>query len=191
MFKKKIRKIQQLHWRVIACLIIVACSALIALTQIKSDKSEDQEDGLMLSRLHKLPQGKIIATGKNENFSGKIKITDYQIEELQLPQKAKAQVGGQEIETDTAWRITLRGGPFPLRAMPATLFIDGAFVGHGVESPDLKAVTFIVFDKSSLREGATLAFSYGRVAIGEVEMSEKLKLNENRLEIREGEKNDD
>ena len=121
--------------------------------------------------------GRLLAEGENSNAAGPYSITAYRVEELQLPRSVKPKVGGREVESDTAWRITLTGDSFPVRAMPPALFIDGVLVGYGVETSDLTAITFVTLDRSLLREGATLAFAYGNTRVGRVELSEKLKLN--------------
>jgi hypothetical protein len=60
-----------------------------------------------------------------------------------------------------AFRVTVTGGPFPIRALPAVVWIGDAAVGYGVESEDLDAITAVTFDESLLRDGATVYLSYG------------------------------
>lgn len=164
---------------IFAAMIVGCVTAAVAASapQTRSNSSISREEGLVLSRLHKAPPGKLLAEGENTNAVGPDSITAYRVEELQLPRSVKTKVGGREVESDKAWRITLTGGSFQVRAMPPALFIDGVLVGYGVENSDLTAITFVTLDRSLLREGATLAFAYGNTRVGRVELSEKLKLN--------------
>ena len=80
---------------------------------------------------------------------------------MTLPAAVEVEVGGKRVEVSRAFRVTVTGGPFPVRALPAVVWIDDVAVGYGVESEDLDAITAVTFDASLLREGATLYVSYG------------------------------
>lgn len=113
-----------------------------------------------MSDLLKLP-GKVVAESDAPAAVGKYKVKNYRVEELTLPAPAQAEVGGKRVEVSRAFRVTLTGGPFPVRALPAVVWIDDVAVGFGVESEDLDAITAVTFDESLVREGATLFLSYG------------------------------
>ena len=113
-----------------------------------------------MSDLLKMP-GKVIAESHASAAVGRLKVKDYRVEELQLPAPVKVEVGGKRAEVVRAFRVTVTGGPFPVRALPAVVWIDDEPVGYGVESEDLDAVTAVTFDASLLRDGATLYISYG------------------------------
>ncbi|MGH8549335.1 MAG: hypothetical protein ACRERU_12200 [Methylococcales bacterium] len=66
------------------------------------------------------------------------------------------------ITTDKAWRLTVLGGPFPVRAMPALLWVGDHLLGVGRKSPDLASLTAVTFDASILTEGSAIAISYQR-----------------------------
>ncbi len=58
-------------------------------------------------------------------------------------------------------RLTLHGGPFAVRAMPIVVRVDGRVIGRARPSPDLSAASTVSFDRSWLRVGAQVTWSYG------------------------------
>jgi hypothetical protein len=68
---------------------------------------------------------------------------------------------GQQVAIDKAWRITVQGGPFPVRALPAVIWIDDQIVGNGIENESLSQITAITFDGSLIRPGGVVSVSYG------------------------------
>ena len=130
-----------------------------------------------MSDLLKMP-GKVIAESDAPAAAGKLKVKNYRVEELQLPAPVSVEVRGKRAEVSRAFRVTVTGGPFPVRALPAVVWIDDEPVGYGVESEDLDAITAVTFDDSLLREGATLYVSYGdkENKEGRTALPEKLKL---------------
>jgi hypothetical protein len=122
--------------------------------------------------------GKVIAESDAPAPAGRLKIKNYRVEELTLPAPAEVEVGGKRVKVSRAFRVTVTGGPFPVRALPAVVWIDDVAVGYGVESEDLDAITAVTFDESLLREGATLYVSYGDKEKKEdrTALPEKLKL---------------
>ena len=137
------------------------------------------QEGLTMTELLKLP-GRLLGEGRNTRPAGQLKLLSYRVEELTLPRAVKVESRGQEVETDTAWRLTVTGGPFPVRDMPAVVWVDDQIVGYGVENERLSAITAITFDRSLLREGGTVSLSYGEEKQGRVKLPEKLKLNDAR-----------
>jgi hypothetical protein len=135
-----------------------------------------------MSDLLKLP-GKVIAeSNAPAAAAGRLKVKNYRVEELTLPAAVEVEVGGRRVEVSRAFRVTVTGGPFPVRAMPAVVWIDDVAVGYGVESEDLDAITAVTFDASLLREGATLYVSYGDKEKKEdrTPLPERLKLGANK-----------
>ncbi|HEV7889402.1 MAG TPA: hypothetical protein VGP08_02125, partial [Pyrinomonadaceae bacterium] len=134
-----------------------------------------------MSDLLKMP-GKVIAESDSPAAAGRLKVKNYRVEELTLPRPVEAEVGGRRVETARAFRVTVTGGPFPVRALPAVVWIDDTAVGFGVESEDLDAITAVTFDESLLRDGATLYVSYGDKEKKEdrTALPEKLKLGVNK-----------
>jgi hypothetical protein len=131
-----------------------------------------------MSDLLKLP-GKVIAESNAAAPAGRLKVKNYRVEELTLPAPATVEVGGKRVKVARAFRVTVTGGPFPVRALPAVVWIDDVAVGYGVESEDLDAITAVTFDASLLNEGATLYVSYGDKESKEdrTALPERLKLN--------------
>ena len=136
---------------------------LTGATQTRAQDSAAADDTAQepkMSDLLKMP-GKVIAESNSGAAAGKFKVRNYRVEELTLPRPVEVEVGGRRVETARAFRVTVTGGPFPVRAMPAVIWLDDVAVGFGVESEDLDAITAVTFDASLLREGATLYLSYG------------------------------
>jgi hypothetical protein len=125
--------------------------------------------------LLKLP-GRIISEAKSARPSGDLKLTGYRVEELSLPRSLTVQVQGQQMVVDRAWRVTVNGGPFPVRAMPAVIWIDDQIVGNGIESETLSQVTAITFDSSLIREGGVVSISYGEDKDARIRISQRLQL---------------
>lgn len=137
-------------------LMLVLTGAVQAQTQGASDAAQEPK----LSDLLKMP-GRVVAESDAPRAVGRFKVRNYRVEELTLPEAVSVEVGGKRVETSRAFRVTVTGGPFPVRALPAVVWIDDVAVGFGVESEDLDAITAVTFDASLIREGATLYLSYG------------------------------
>ena len=159
----------------LSLLLLVLTGTLQARAQDAAAPDDTQEP--KMSDLLKLP-GKVIAESDAAAPAGKLKVKNYRVEELTLPAPVEVEVGGKRVEVSRAFRVTVTGGPFPVRALPAVIWIDDVAVGYGVESEDLDAITAITFDASLLREGATLYVSYGDKGKkeGRTALPEKLKL---------------
>ena len=167
------------RWRTIlmaaGLLLILTCGASLAAAQKAAAPLTDQE--LTMTDLLKL-EGKTLAEGTNLRAVGKYKVATYRVEEVTLPQAVEVEIRGQKTRATQAFRVTLTGGPFPVRAMPPVIWIDDTAVGYGVENEDLNSITAITFDATLLREGATLYLSYGdkEDKADRVAVPEKLKL---------------
>jgi hypothetical protein len=70
----------------------------------------------------------------------------------------------------------VQGGPFPVRALPAVIWIDDQIVGNGIENETLSQITAITFDSSLIREGGVVSISYGDDKDSRVKLSQKLQL---------------
>src|SRR6266536_717441 len=92
--------------------------------------------------------GKNIAKGSNTNPVGQFGVKSYHLEELTLT--APVVVDGQTINAAKAWRISITGGPFPVRGQGAVSSVGGLDLRVGVEKGDLSAVAAITFDDSML-----------------------------------------
>lgn len=121
-------------------------------------------------------QGTVISEAKSARPNGDLNLTGYRVEELRLPRSLTVEVQGREILVDRAWRVTVQGGPFPVRAMPAVIWIDDQIVGNGIENETLSQVTAITFDGSLIHEGGVLSISYGYDKDARVKFSQQLQL---------------
>jgi hypothetical protein len=128
-----------------------------------------------VKELLKLP-GKLLAEAKSETTSGDSKPTGYRVEELQLPRNITVEIGGQQVAVNKAWRVTVTGGPFRVRAMPAVIWIDDQIVGNGIENETLSQITAITFDSSLIRQGGVVSLSYGEDKEDRVQLSQRLQL---------------
>ena len=150
---------------VVMCLFLLTVGALpMASAQEPPTPSEDKQMRRK-AELYTLPQGKVIAEGRNPNFSKYVPVERYTVEELKLAEPIEAEIGGKKTEVYKVYRITVFGGPFPIRAMSLLLQIDDKTTLTGVEGRNLDKVTFILYDGSLLREGATLTVGYGAAGI--------------------------
>jgi hypothetical protein len=162
---------------VVMCLLLLMIGASPEAQAQESPTSSQDTQIRRKAELHTRAEGKIIAEGRNTNASEQVPVNRYTVEELTLDEPLEAEIDGKKTEVYQAYRITVFGGPFHLRAMALLLKIDDKTTLVGVEGPKLDKVTFILYDRSQLREGATLAIGYGAVGI---ELTDKLSLGETR-----------
>ena len=137
-------------------LSLLAASSSFSLAQQNSNSANKD---LPLHQIVKLP-GKLLVEAKTTGTNNP-KLTGYRVEEVTLPHSMTAEVRGQQVNVDRAWRVTVTGGPFPVRAMPAMIWIDDQLVGLGIENKTLSEVTAITFDESLITEGGVVSLSYG------------------------------
>jgi hypothetical protein len=138
-----------------------------------AQRNPDKE--LPLKQILSLP-GKLVSEAKSARPTNELKLTGYRVEELQLPRNLTVQLHGQQVVVDKAWRVTVNGGPFPVRAMPAVIWIDDQIVGNGIENETLTQITAITFDSSLIREGSVVSLSYGEDKDARVRISQRLQL---------------
>jgi hypothetical protein len=154
-------------------LMFVGASAALA-----QNKQSSPEQGLTMSRLLKLP-GKVIAEGSNTRAGGKFRAASYRVEEVPLPNVVEVKIKDKLFMVDKAYRVTVTGGPFAVRAMPAVIWIDDVAIGYGVENEDLTEITAVTLNSYVLVDGASIFISYGDKGNkeGREALPEKLKLN--------------
>ena len=139
-------------------LLFVAGSALAQDSSSSATTASNQE--LHVSDILRLP-GKVLGEGSNTKGVGQFKVAKFRLEEVALPQTAHVEIAGQKADVNKAFRLTVVGGPFPVRAMPPVIWVDDTAVGYGVENEDLTEITVVFFDGALIREGASLYLSYG------------------------------
>ena len=118
--------------------------------------------------------GKLVSEAKSNRPTTELKLTGYRVEEIKLPQQLNVELHGQQVAVDKAWRVTVQGGPFAVRAMPAVIWIDDEIVGYGIENETLSQITAITFDSSLIREGGVVSVSYGEDKERRVKISQRL-----------------
>jgi len=141
--------------------------------------TQSSENDIAIAQMHKLA-GRVLAQGKNVQPAGELKLRSYLIEEITLARPLQVEIGTLKTEVSRGWRLTITGGPFVVRAMPAMVWIDNVLLGYGVESTDLQKISVITFDRSLLRDGAAIALSYGENDPARTELPERLALPGNR-----------
>lgn len=166
--------------RVLAVACLLAAGATAAFGQDAARPAGDaaaQEEEFNVSELLKLP-GKVVGRGQNAAPRGPLKLRSYRVEEVALPRITNVEVKGRRVAVAKAFRLTITGEEFPVRALPAVVWVDDEAVGFGIESEDLTEITVVTYDESLLREGATLYISYGdkENKEGRAAVPDKLKL---------------
>lgn len=107
--------------------------------------------------------GTLRGQGQNATPAGPHKLLTYRVHQLALPQPVTVTINGKSITTSTAFRLTVTGGPFAARAIPAVIEIDGVAAGAALESADQSALRFVTFDPALLHQGARVTVAYGDV----------------------------
>ena len=158
-----------LHRRLAITLLVLPFLFVSAFAQRNPDKE------LPLRELLSVP-GKLLSEAKSDRPTPELKLTGYRVEEIKLPRTLNVELRGQQVAVDKAWRVTVQGGPFPVRAMPAVIWIDDQIVGNGIENETLSQITAITFDGSLIREGGVVSLSYGEDKEGRVRISQRLRL---------------
>ena len=148
-------------------------NGVVAFAQQNSNPATDKE--LPVRELLTLP-GKVVSEAKSARPTTELKLTGHRVEELQLPRSLTVELHGQQAVVNRAWRVTVNGGPFPVRAMPAVIWIDDQIVGFGIENETLSEITAITFDGSLIREGGVVSVSYGEDKQARMKVPQRLQL---------------
>ena len=157
----------------IAALALLLAGSPLALTQRNNNPAANKE--IPLRELLKLP-GKLIGEAKSARPTGDLKLTGYRVEELELPRSLSVEIQGRQAVVNKAWRVTVNGGPFPVRALPAVVWVDDQIVGNGIENETLSQITAITFDGSLIRNGGVVSISYGENKEDRVQVPQQLQL---------------
>jgi len=155
-----------------AMMAIVALPLLLA-SGLPAYSQRNKE--LPLRELTQLP-GKLVGEAKSARPNSDLQLTGYRVEEVSLPQSLNVEIHGQQVAVNKAWRVTVQGGPFPVRALPAVVWIDDRIVGNGIENETLSQITAITFDSSVIREGGVVSISYGEDKESRRKFPQALKL---------------
>jgi hypothetical protein len=155
-----------------------ACASLTAFAQdAPADSAANTTQEVTLTEILKL-EGRVIGEGTNTKASGLHKLKSYRVEEVTLPRMQEVKIKGETRSVGKAFRLTIKGETFPVRAMPAVIWVDDTAIGYGIESEDLTEITVVTYDETVLAEGATIYLSYGDKKNKEdrTPLPEKLKL---------------
>lgn len=159
-------------------IVVVVLSLLVTSSfAVAQRNSNAVNKDVPLHEIIKLP-GKLLAETKTTAVGGNLRITGYRVEEVALPRSVTAEVRGQQVAVDRAWRVTVNGGPFPVRAMPAVIWVDDQIIGYGIENESLSQITAITFDRSLITEGGVVSLSYGENKEGRTRLSQQLQLQQ-------------
>jgi hypothetical protein len=156
----------------IISLVLLLLSSPLAFSQRGSSASNKE---LPLREILKM-SGKVISEARTAAQSGDLKLTGYRVEEVQLPRSIATEVRGEQVTVNRAWRVTINGGPFPVRALPAVIWIDDQIAGYGIENETLSQITAVTFDESLIHNGGAISLSYGENKEGRVRLSQRLQL---------------
>jgi hypothetical protein len=157
----------------IVVLPLLLASGPHAFAQRTAEPAANKE--VPVRELLKLP-GRILSETKAARPTNDLKLIGYRVEELRLPRNQTVELRGQQVVVDKAWRVTVHGGPFPVRALPAVVWVDDQIVGNGIENESLSQITAITFDSSLIREGGVISLSYGENKEARVRLSQRLQL---------------
>ena len=142
-------------------LLLSACAPLAFAQDAPAATNTPQANqDLTVTDILRLP-GRVLGEGRNTRATGQHKVKSYRVEEVTLPRMTEVRIKGETRSVGRAFRLTITGGPFPVRAMPPVIWVDDTAVGYGVENEELTEITAVTFDDSLLVEGATLYLSYG------------------------------
>ena len=161
---------------VVVCLLVLVSGAVPVVRAQEPPTTPQEIQVRRKAELHTRGKGKVIAEGKNKNASQQVPVERYTVEELKLDEPVEAEIGGRKTEVYQAYRITVFGGPFTIRALPLVLTIDDKTTLVGILSGKPDKATFILYDVSLLHDGATLAVGYDEL----VELTDKLSLGKAR-----------
>ena len=160
-----------------AALLLITAQSVLFVDAQQFQQSADSD--IAISQMHK-SAGRVLAQGKNDQPAGELKLRSYLVEEVSLARPLQVEISGLKTDVSRGWRLTISGGPFVVRAMPAMVWLDNVLLGYGVESADLQKISVITFERSLLRDGAAIAVSYGENDPARTELPERLALPANR-----------
>lgn len=146
------------RWRAAGVFAALLCLALLGAAFADPSTNDTSKQGTNMDLIK--AQGTLIAQGTNKEPVGPLALKGYKIEKIALPKAIDVEVKGQMKRVNTAYRVTVNGGPFPVRALIPIMCINGVSIPAS-EKEDLTALIGITYDESLVRSGATIAVGYG------------------------------
>ena len=151
---------QSVKSRCVAICVVVLPLLLAGGSRVFAQGNPGAVSNKEMRELLKRP-GRLVSEAKSDRPNGNLQLIGYRVEEIELPRNLTVEVQGRQSVVNKAWRVTINGGPFPVRALPAVVWIDDQIVGNGIENETLSQITAITFDGSLIREGGVVSISYG------------------------------
>lgn len=159
--------------RLLAMTVLIFSFLLLTGSESYAQRNPNRE--VPLRELLSVP-GKLVSEAKLSRPTTQLNLIAYRVEEIKLSRTLNVELRGQQVAVDKAWRVTVQGGPFHVRAMPAVIWIDDQIVGIGMENETLSQIAAITFDSSLIRDGGVVSLSYGENKEGRVKFSPRLRL---------------
>jgi hypothetical protein len=120
--------------------------------------------------------GTLLARGTNTQPIGPYGLQTYVLEEVALPAGVPISVLGGRTDLTTVLRLSVLGGPFPVQSSPAVIWAGDVPLGKAALSHDVRRASILVTDRSLLRNGVVIGFSYGNSADLRTRLPEPLTL---------------
>lgn len=111
--------------------------------------------------------GRLLARGTNTQPSGALQLLTYELEEVAVPAGVTIPTLAGRSVGATVMRLSVIGGPFIMRSLPPTIWVDDVPLQFVAYSPDLTRLSVLAPDRTVLRNGAVIALSYGDAAARE------------------------
>jgi hypothetical protein len=92
---------------------------------------------------------------------GPLGLRGYRLDALTVDPPVAVTVNGAQVQATRAVRVTITGGPFPIRDLPGTVWVGDRNLGVGLENRTRSELSVITFDVDALADGATIAVAYG------------------------------
>jgi hypothetical protein len=102
----------------------------------------------------------------------------YSLEKLTLQQPVGVTTSQGKGRTSTVYRLTISGGSFQPRSQPAIVYIDERPVGIATESTNNNELIVVFADRTVIKAGTELAFSYGGNATERVVVTNSMEVKQ-------------
>lgn len=131
---------QSVKSRCVAICIVVLPLLLASGSRVFAQGNPAAVSNKEMRELLKRP-GRLVSEARSARPNGDLQLIGYRVEELELPRNMTVELQGRQSVVNKAWRVTINGGPFPVRALPAVVWIDDQIVGNGIENETLSEIT--------------------------------------------------
>jgi hypothetical protein len=118
-------------------------------------------EGVVVSASLRSQPGTRIGGAEAAQPVGAFGLRGYRVDELTVDPPVAVTVRGARVQVTRALRLTVTGGPFPIRDQPARIWVGDRDLGVAVENRNRSELSVITFDVDALPSGATIAVAYG------------------------------